>query len=53
MMNHIYNTNFYSWQDDTLSKKQVETILSTKILLNDHGCAIHSIFETYDCNSWR
>lgn len=40
-------------QDDSISKKQVETILNTKILLNDHGCAIYNFLDKYDCKPWR
>lgn len=31
----------------------MEAILNTKILLNDHGCAIYNFFEKYDCKPWR
>ncbi|XP_076761480.1 uncharacterized protein LOC143429675 [Xylocopa sonorina] len=40
-------------QDDNVSKKQVETILNAKILLNDHGCTINSFLDKYDYKPWR
>lgn len=40
-------------QDDSISYKQVETILNAKILLNDHGCAIHSFLDKYEYKPWR
>ncbi|CAL7938887.1 unnamed protein product [Xylocopa violacea] len=41
------------FQDDNVSKKQVETILNAKILLNDHGCTINSFLDKYDSKPWR
>ena len=40
-------------QDDSVSKKQVETILNAKVLLNDHACTIHGFVDRYDFKSWR
>ncbi|XP_076624918.1 uncharacterized protein LOC143343669 isoform X2 [Colletes latitarsis] len=40
-------------QDDNISKKQVGTILTAKVLLNDHACIIHDYFDKYNCRSWR
>ncbi|XP_054000723.1 uncharacterized protein LOC128888101 isoform X1 [Hylaeus anthracinus] len=40
-------------QDDTVSKKQVGTILNAKVLLNDHACIIHGCLDKYNCKSWR
>ena len=40
-------------QDDSVSKKQVETILNAKVLLNDHACMINGFVDRYDFKSWR
>nr|XP_033329363.1 uncharacterized protein LOC117222029 [Megalopta genalis] len=40
-------------QDDSVSKKQVSTILDAKVLLNDHACIIHSFLDKYNYRPWR
>ncbi|XP_031832053.1 uncharacterized protein LOC116426763 isoform X2 [Nomia melanderi] len=40
-------------QDGSVSKKQVQTILDAKVLLNDHACIIHESMDKYDCKPWR
>ncbi|CAD1468765.1 unnamed protein product, partial [Heterotrigona itama] len=44
---------YFKLLDDSVSNKQTEAILSAKILLNDHGCAIYSFLEKYECKPWR
>ncbi|XP_017891231.1 uncharacterized protein LOC108631654 [Ceratina calcarata] len=40
-------------QDDSVSKKQVEAILNSKTLLNDHSSAIYNFLDKYDCRPRR
>ncbi|XP_076294531.1 uncharacterized protein LOC143215845 [Lasioglossum baleicum] len=42
-------------QDDSVSKKQVSTILEAKVLLDDHACIIHGFLDKYNhkCKPWR
>ncbi|XP_043512207.1 uncharacterized protein LOC122529817 isoform X2 [Frieseomelitta varia] len=49
----LYSIYLEIIQDDSISNKQTEAILSAKILLNDHGCAIYSFLDKYECKPWR
>ncbi|KOX68902.1 hypothetical protein WN51_06822 [Melipona quadrifasciata] len=49
----LYSIYLEIIQDDSISTKQTEAILSAKILLNDHGCAIYSFLDKYECKPWR
>lgn len=51
-----YTMNVKSWmtQDCCLSKKQLHTILSAKVLLDDHATAINSYVQNYTaCKPWK